>query len=272
MPVDNEFSEAVNRLSRTFLESVTTYLPQLLGGLLVLVVGVLLAWLLRAIVVRLSGGLHRWLPQTLRRSGEPGRLAKLIGAIIFWVVLLLFVTAAIHIWGLTIVADWLARIVAHLPSIAAAALIVVLGVLLGRFVRDLTLGAASKLEYRALLARVAQAGVWAVAAVVAIDLIGLDITFIVVLAGIVLGALAGGVALAFGIGAGPFVRDSLAVRDVRARYRLGDEIRLGDLEGRIVEMSARSVILETVDGKLAVPGRFFAEQPCTMIIREESDG
>ncbi|HUP48017.1 MAG TPA: mechanosensitive ion channel domain-containing protein [Thermoanaerobaculia bacterium] len=272
MPVDSEWGAAVNRLFTAFLEVLTTYLPQLLGGLLVLLAGALLAWLLRALVVRLSAGLQRWLPLPARRRGVPGHLPALLGSIVFWGVLLLFITAAIHIWGLTIVAEWLARIVAHLPTLAAAGLILVLGVVLGHFVRDLTLSAAASLEYRALLARVAQTSVWAVAAVVALDMIGLDITFIVVLAGIVLGAVAGGVALAFGLGARSFVHDSLAVRDVRARYRMGDEVRVGNLEGRIVEMSARSVILETPEGKLAVPGRFFIEQPCTIIIREETDG
>ncbi len=272
MPVENEWGEAVNRLFMVFLEAVTTYLPQLLGGVLVLLGGALLAWLLRALVVRFSKGLHRWLPIPMRRLGVPGHLPALLGSIVFWLTLLLFITAAIHIWGLTIVAEWLARIVAHLPSLAAAGLIVILGVLLGHFVRDLMLGAAAKLEYRALLARVAQTVVWAIAAVVALDLIGLDITFIVVIAGIILGAVAGGVALAFGLGARTFVHDTLAVRDVRARYRTGDEVRVGELEGRIVEMSARSVILETPEGKLAVPGRYFIDQPCTIIIREEADG
>ena len=272
MPVDHEWGAALNRLFMVFLEAVTTYLPQLLGGLLVTLAGLLLAWLLRSLVYRLSERVHKWLPLPLRRGGVPGHLPALLSSLVFWAVLLLFVTGAIHIWGLTIVAEWLARIAAHLPSIAAAGLVIILGVLLGHFVRDVTMSATAGLEYRSLLARAAQAVVWAVAAVVALDLVGLDVTFIVVLAGIALGAVAGGIALAFGLGARAFVHDSLAVRDIRARYRAGDEIRVGELEGRIIEMSARSVTLETADGKVAVPGRFFTDQPCTLLIREETSG
>lgn len=272
MPVDHDWASAMNRLFTVFLEAVTTYLPQLLGGLLVILAGLLLAWLLRAIVFRLFARIHRWLPLPLRRGRDPGHLPALLSSLVFWGVLLLFISGAIHIWGLTIVAEWLARIAAHLPSIAAAALVLILGLLLGHFVRDVTLSAATRLEYRSLLARSAQAIVWAVAAVVALDLVGLDVTFIVVLAGIALGAVAGGIALAFGLGARAFVHDSLAVRDIRARYRAGDEVRVGDLEGRILEMSARSVMLETRDGKVAVPGHLFTDQPCTLLIRDETSG
>jgi hypothetical protein len=100
----------------------------------------LLAWLLRAAVVRLATRLGHWLPRLLpggaRRFSHPGRLAALLGAITFWVVLLAFIGAATQVWGLTLFADWFDRILAHLPVAAFAVLILVAGFVLGQFVRD----------------------------------------------------------------------------------------------------------------------------------------
>jgi hypothetical protein len=257
-------------------DAVSAYLPNLFGGLLLLLAGLLLAWLLRAAVVRLATRLGHWLPRLLpggaRRFSHPGRLAALLGAITFWVVLLAFIGAATQVWGLTLFADWFDRILAHLPVAAFAVLILVAGFVLGQFVRDGVRNATVGLSYRAPLAAGAQIAIWAVTTVITLDLLGLDTTFLVVLAGIVVGAVAGGAALAFGFGARSHVNDLLGVRDMRERYRQGDAIRIGPIEGRIISLGGRVVILDTEDGQVAVPGKWFGEQPCTLLIREDSGG
>jgi hypothetical protein len=257
-------------------DAVSAYLPNLFGGLLLLLVGWLLAWLLRAAVVRVAARLGHWLPRLLpggvRRFSHPGRLSTLLGAITFWVVLLAFIGAAAQVWGLTLFAVWFDRILAHLPVAAFAALILISGFLLGQFVRDAVRNATAGLSYRAPLAAGAQIAIWAVTTVITLDLLGLDTTVLVVLAAIVVGAVAGGAALAFGFGARSHVNDLLGVRDMRERYRQGDAIRIGHIEGRIVSLGGRVVIVETDDGLVAVPGKWFGEQPCTLLIREDTGG
>jgi hypothetical protein len=275
MQVDSSRDGMVGLPAR-LADAVSTYLPQLFGGLLLLLAGWLLAWLLRAAVVRVATRLGHWLPRLLpgraRRFSHPGRLSALLGALTFWVVLLAFIGAASQVWGLTLFADWFDRILAHLPVAAFAAFILIAGFLLGQFVRDGVRNATAGLSYRAPVAAGAQIAVWAITTVITLDLLGLDITFLVVLAGIVVGAVAGGAALAFGFGARSHVNDLLGVRDMRERYRQGDAIRIGPIEGRIVSLGGRVVILETEEGQVAVPGKWFGEQPCTLLIREEADG
>jgi hypothetical protein len=263
-------------LSARLSDAVGTYIPQLLGGVLLVLAGWLFAWLLRALVVRVTTRLGLWLPRVLpggaRQLGPPGRLPALLGALTYWVVLLAFLAAASQVWGLTVFAVWFDRILAQLPVVAFAALILVVGFLLGQFVRDVVRSAAVGLDYRVPLATGSQVAIWAVTTVIALDLLGLDITFLVVLAGIIVGAVAGGAALAFGFGARGHVHDLLGVRDLRDRYRRGDEIRIGPVEGRIVALGSRVVIVETAEGQVAVPGKWFSEQPCTLLIREDTGG
>jgi len=275
MQVDSS-RDGVMGLPARLADAVSTYLPHLFGGLLLLLAGLVLAWLLRAAVVRVATRLGHWLPRLLpggaRRFSHPGRLSALLGALTFWVVLLAFIGAASQVWGLTLFADWFDRILAHLPVAAFAAFILIAGFLLGQFVRDGVRNATAGLSYRAPLAAGAQIAVWAITTVITLDLLGLDITFLVVLAGIVVGAVAGGAALAFGFGARSHVNDLLGVRDMRERYRQGDAIRIGPIEGRIVSLGGRVVILDTEEGQVAVPGKLFGEQPCTLLIREHADG
>lgn len=268
--------EGIAGLPERLGEAVNVYLPHFFAGVLLVLVGWLLAWLLRAVVVRVASRMGRWLPRMLpggaRRLSPSGRLPALLGTVTFWVVLLAFLAAASQVWGLTLFADWMDRVLAHLPVVAFAVAILFGGFLLGQFVRDVVRSAAAGLDYRGPLATVAQVGVWAVTTVITLDLLGLDITFLVVVAGIVIGAVAGGAALAFGLGARNHVNDLLGVRDMRDRYRQGDAIRVGAIEGRIISLGGRVVILETEDGQVAVPGKWFSEYPCTLLIREELDG
>lgn len=272
MSQQTHWSTTVERLYTGLLDVIAAYLPKLLGGVLLLLAGWLLAYLLRALVTRLAAGLGRLLPRLWpgnhQRASSSSRVPGVIGALVFWAVLLAFLTAASQVLGLTVFAVWLDRVLAQLPLIAAAALILVFAFALGQFVRNLVHELAATLEYRGLLGVAAQVSVWAVALVIALDLIGLDTTFLVVLAGIVVGSVAGGAALAFGLGARSWVQDLLGVRELRSRYREGDTVRLGELEGQIVQLTARAVILEMPDGRVAVPGRWFTDQPCTLRIRE----
>lgn len=257
------------------LDAFLNYLPQVVGAVLLLLAGWVVAALLRMVTVRAVRGLGWFLPRVLpgaaatrsRRALPPG----LIGGVVFWVAFLAFVAAAAQVLGLTVFASWLDAIFGHLPLIALAAVIVIAGVVISQLVREAVIGAAAAagLEYRAMLGYAAQATILAAVAVIGLDLVGLDITFLVVLAAILVGAVSGGAALAFGLGSQGLVSNLLGVRAIRHRLREGDSIRIGDLEGRVVELGRRTVLLETAEGRVTVPGRYFSERPCTLLMRED---
>lgn len=260
------------------LDVFLSYLPQVVGALLLLLAGWAVAALLRAATVRAARGLGWFLPRVLPgAAGARSRNAlhpALLGGLVFWLVILAFVAAAAQVLGLTVFASWLDAIFSHLPLIALAGLIVVAGVVASHLVREAVIGAAAAagLEYRALLGYAAQTTILVAAAVIGLDLVGLDITFLVVLAAILVGAVSGGAALAFGLGSRALVGNLLGVRAIQHRLKEGDAIRIGDIEGRVVELGRRMVILETKEGRVAVPGSYFSEHPCTLLMREDDRG
>ena len=105
------FAEPVTSAARALFERLAAHLPSLVGAILLLAAGWLLARLLRVLAVR---GMQ--LAETLieRMAGSSrikvGRSANVLGTIVYWVVLLFFVTAATHVLGLQTFTDWLARL------------------------------------------------------------------------------------------------------------------------------------------------------------------
>lgn len=260
------------------LEAFLSYLPLIVGAVLLLLAGWVVAALLRTATVRAMRGLGWFLPRILpggagarsRNILQPG----LLGGIVFWIVILAFMAAAAQVLGLTVFASWLDAVFSHLPLIVLAGLIVVAGVVISQLAREGVVSAATAagLEYRVLLGYAVQAAILVAAAVIGLDLVGLDITFLVVLAAILVGAVSGGAALAFGLGAQTLVSNLLGVRAVQHRFREGDAIRIGELEGRVVELGRRTVILETAEGRVTVPGKYFSERPCVLLMREDDRG
>jgi small-conductance mechanosensitive channel len=78
-------------------------------------------------------------------------------------------------------------------------------------------------------------------------------------------------ALGFGLGAAPTVANLIAIRNVRRHYRVGQSVRVGDVEGVILELSSAFVVLDTDNGRTLVPARSFEEQVSTLLEAEGDD-
>jgi hypothetical protein len=53
---------------------------------------------------------------------------------------------------------------------------------------------------------------------------------------------------------------------VNKSYGIGQLVRVGQHQGRIVRTSATSVFLEHTEGEIAIPGHEFAEQRCIRLV------
>jgi small-conductance mechanosensitive channel len=79
----------------------------------------------------------------------------------------------------------------------------------------------------------------------------------------------GGIALAFGLGARTHVSNIIAANQMRQIYQVGDRVRVGDIEGKIMDIMVARVIIETESGTVDVPAKIFDEQ-VTMVVEKGS--
>ncbi len=265
------FAEALDRATTVTIERFLAHLPQLLGAAVLLLAGWLLARLLRVATRRgaalLDGLITRTTGQTRWRIG---RSASVLGAVVYWVVLLFFITAATQTLGLQTFTEWLARLLDHLPTLAAGLLIVAAGYLLSGFVAELVRATATGIApaQRAALARVAQGATLVVALLVGADQIGLKVTWIAILAAVLVASVMGGVTLAASLGARGYVANLIGAHYLRQALQIGQRVRVAGHEGRIVDMSATSLVLETPDGRVVLPGRVFHDEAIVLLARE----
>lgn len=261
-----DFSTSVTDLFGRTATAVANHLPGVLGALLLLLLGWLVARLLRTIAVRLVR-LGRRAASRVSRRADPlnERAERLVGSVVFWLVMLLFLTAATHALGLTVFTSWLDRVMSYLPTFLAGLLIIVAGIMAGALVRDLLVAAGpGEAAQRSLLARLAQGAIVLTAVVTGADQIGIDVTFLMIIAAVVAAALLGGIALSVSLGARTFVGNLFGARNLRQLYSVGQRIQVGEYEGRVLEITATTVVLDTTAGRVSLPARLFDELPSTL--------
>jgi hypothetical protein len=262
------FADALGSATTAALDRLQQLLPDLLGALGFLVVGWLLAKLLRALTSRaaalLDALIARSAPRVRWRSGHSGAV---LGNVVYWVVLLFFVIAAAQMLGLAGFADWLARLLDHLPTILAGLLIVAVGYVLSGFVADLVRATATTLPevQRATLARLAQGATLVLALLVGADQIGLKVTWVAILGLLVAGAMIGAVTIAVSLGARGYVANLIGAHYLRQTLQPGQVVRVAGHEGQIVDVGATALVLQTSEGRVMLPGRVFHEEAIVLI-------
>jgi small-conductance mechanosensitive channel len=264
--------DALAHAASIIIERIVAYLPSVLGAILLLIVGWALARLLRALTMRAVLLLDKLLSRIGGPSGERfrvGRASAVLGTVVFWVVLLFFVGAATQVLGLQAFTDWLARLIDYLPTLIAGVLIIGAGYVVSRFVADLLLATATRLAHtqRLALARVAQVMILVGAILVGADQVVIKITFLAIFAAGAAATIVGGVALAVGFGARDYIANLIGAHYMRQAFPVGQLIRVAGHEGRILEVTATVVIIETGEGRVTLPGRIYNEQPIAVISR-----
>ena len=262
--------DAVQRL----IHSAVEFLPQLSVAILVLVVGWIVARLLRALTLRLAKGADRLARSAgLTSAMEARKLrvssAAILSEVVYWVVILIVIAVATNQLGLRMFAHWLDQLVSQLPNILSGIAIIVAGVVIANLVKDAIVAFTQSMPRAQgeALARVAQVVTLIVLALMGIDQIGIDVTVVSTVVAIVVGAFLGGLSLAFGIGARAVVGNLLGMRYLGSEYRIGERIRIDGIEGTVVEKKPTALLIETSEGLMKIPGQRFGESS-TLLVRE----
>src|SRR5919202_4567697 len=192
------------------LSAFLSYVPVLIGAIIILIVGYLIAKALQAIVGRVLEGIgfDRWMErggikQFFDRADTQHTPHSILGRLVFWFVFIIAITMATDALGIPQVSAVLAQLIAYIPNIIAAILILILAALLANFLSSIVRGATGS----GLLADIARYAIIVYAVFAALTQLGVAVELTAPTFLIVLGAVALAAAIAFGIGGREVARD-----------------------------------------------------------------
>ena len=200
-------------------DRLAAIVPGLFVMLVLVLLGLAAGWFARAIVRRLARAvgldrhMERWgVVPSLRRSGIYRPPSDILGTVTFWALFVLFASLGIDSLGFP--GSTSAVLLAFLPPLFAALLILLVGLLVASFLSQGILIAAvnAGVPEARLLARAVQWGVMLFAAATALTHVGIGKEMVLVAFGITFGGLVFALGLAFGLGGRTIARDILARR------------------------------------------------------------
>jgi len=77
----------------------------------------------------------------------------------------------------------------------------------------------------------------------------------------------GGVTIAVSLGARGYVANLIGAHYLRQAFQVGQRVRVGGFDGRILDVTATSLVLETAEGRVALPGRVYHDEPIVLVTR-----
>lgn len=256
------------------LNTVLTFLPRIVNAAILLIVGYIIARLIRAGLTKAlraakfdnvadRAGITRF----LRMAGTQLDAARVLAEIVFWWIFLFFIEMALNALELVQITGYINAILGYLPNVFAAVLIVVIGALIANIVADVVRGAAGEagLSTAPLLATVARWAIVIFAVLTALTQLNVaqNMIFILFAAFVGMVALAGG--LAFGLGGVETARGLVSGWGAGKALQPGQRVRIGQQAGTIIRHDLNSTVVDTGDGQLFIPNAELAHQHVTLL-------
>jgi len=219
MGVVTNWGQAVLTSLGNALNLLLTFIPKLLGFLVILIIGLIIAGLIAkgiTAILRKIGfdrmadrvGISRF----EQRMNVKLDAAGVLGRVVYWFILLIFLIPAVNALGLTSVSNILNQIIAFIPNVFVAILVLFLGMLLATFIADIVRGAmgSTNIGNPNIFAGIARWAIIGFAALIALEQLQIAPALLDELFGAIVGATALALALAFGLGGQDTARRWLA--------------------------------------------------------------
>ena len=212
-----EVTTVVTGAWNAFATKITAFLPELIGAMVIFVAGWIIARLVKVGVEKLLK-LVRFDTATekagviafLKKGDILKTPSEIVGTLVYWFIMILVLIASLDALGLPIVSDMLNSIFLYIPNVVAAIIVLVLGFLMGNLLAAVVRTAASNAGFKNStgLGTLSLYAIVIFAVAIALIQLGIGEEIVVSAFGLVFGAAALALALAFGLGG----------RDVAADY------------------------------------------------------
>jgi hypothetical protein len=202
--------------------AIVNFVPKFIAGLIILLIGIIVAALVKRLVVELFTVLR--VEPLLKRYGVPESTQELswtiiLSEIVRWFVIVLFLIPTADVWGLPQIVTILNTFLLYLPNVFVAAIIALVGIVIARLAHDVVLASLKAVTQKTAKA-LASVVRWAILVFVFLAVlnqlgVAVDLVRILFTGFVAMLAIAGGIA--FGLGGQGVAKDIL--EDLRKKFK-----------------------------------------------------
>ncbi|WP_340103892.1 mechanosensitive ion channel family protein [Rhodohalobacter sp. 8-1] len=262
METFTDLTDVVQNSFLAFGEKLMSVLPNILGAILLLIIGWLVAKSVELVVRKLLQSIKfdKLAEKFVDATSVDSRViaiapSKVVSKFIYWIILLLFFISASDTLGWNAVSGAIGELVLYLPELFSAIVVFILGLLLAGFVRKIlttTLGSLG-MSAGSVLSNIIYYFILIIVATTALDQAGLDTSVITSKLTVILGGILLAFAISFGYSSRDVLTNILSSFYVRNSFTEGQHITIGEFTGVIKKIDSIHVTLSTEDGEILFP-------------------
>lgn len=263
-----EITQTIQSSLLEIIGDAVSFLPRLIVGLVILLIGYIIARVLRWVIVRVGERLK--LNEAIDRVGAESALERVgieqtpvqIGAgLVFWVVMLNFLLAAFTTMGLREAAQPIEGLIAFLPRLIGGLIVLIIGAAVAQFIGRAVSSATESIgiEFHQTLGSLVQLIMMGIVFLIVIQQMGLDTTLPTQLYTVFITMVLVGVAIAFGLGGRSVAQNVLAGYYARETFTVGDTVEIGGERGTLVGIGSLNSEVQLDDSVLTVPNSALTE-------------
>ncbi|MGF1511832.1 MAG: hypothetical protein ACFB9M_20245 [Myxococcota bacterium] len=264
-----KWQEAAWSMLQELTDAASVFLPKLAGAVLLILLGWAVSRLVQ-LVARFAFrrvGLDRLADRLKLNDSLQGVLqgkpvSHALSLLLFWVLFLFFFLLAADVLELRAVTATTDRLLAFLPQLLGAVIIIGFGVIVGRLIqRVVESGAAlGRLDVAPRVAAAANLAVVFTASVIAIDQLGVSTQILVSVVTVLAASLGLAMGAAFALGARPVIGHILAGHFLRRRLTVGDEVEFDGLRGVVDRVGPTDTLFRDGEAFVSVPNSTLLER------------
>lgn len=139
--------------SQQFLNEIAIALPKIIGALIILIIGWIIAKLLKRLFVKLlrlarfnflteKSGIEKF----LKEGGVKTDSIEVLGTLLYWIIMLIVIMATLNSLNLTAASALFNEIMLYIPNIVVAIVILIIGIYLARMVSQIVLTSLKSMQ------------------------------------------------------------------------------------------------------------------------------
>ncbi len=194
---------------KEMLTTMAGFIPTLVGALVILILGWVVAKVLQKVTKRFLDIVHfdaltdkAGLKEILSKGGIELTATELFSRLIYWLVMVVVLVMTVNAIGLTVASQLLERLTTYIPKVISALFALIIGMFLANFIAGIVVTAArnAKIPNPELLSSISRWAILIFAGIIALEELGIATLLVSTTFNIFFGAVCLALALAFGLG------------------------------------------------------------------------
>jgi len=231
-------------------------IPALIKGVIILIVGVVIARLLRRLISRAlkAIGVDKLADRLMsiemfEKANFDLVPSNIVASSVYYFIVIIFSMAAVEAMGLKIISDLLKDLIEYIPSGVTAFIVLILGIFLADAVKKIIATACRTLGISSgnLIANVVFYFIMLNIVLISLRQAKLQTKFMEDNMSIILAGVAGAFAIGYGLASRHIMSSLLASFYNRDKFHIGDEVSIDGMRGEVVTINNNTVILRSLD-------------------------